>query len=142
MQEKDWVHIVAVDTHGRILLTQQYRYAGNTFCSELPCGVAEENEEPLNAAKRELKEETGFEADEWTPIAVLYANPARQTNRIHCFLARDLQQVSAQKLDPAEDILFRFAAPDEIKKLIATGDFRQALHVSSFMLALETMRTQ
>jgi ADP-ribose diphosphatase len=100
MEEKEWVHIVALNPSGEILLTRQYRHAANVVCSELPCGAAEEGEEPLEAARRELKEETGYTADEWTKVAVLFANPARQTNRIHCF------GVGAQSLDDSEQISF------------------------------------
>ena len=90
------------ESRGEILLTRQYRHAANVVCSELPCGAAEEGEDPLEAARRELKEETGHMADEWTRVAVLFANPARQTNRIHCYLARGLTSVGAPSLDDSE----------------------------------------
>jgi ADP-ribose pyrophosphatase len=64
IDEKEWVHIVAVNRVGEILLTRQYRHAASVICSELPCGAAEEGEDPLEAARRELKEETGHTADE------------------------------------------------------------------------------
>src|SRR5262245_17924701 len=99
LEEKEWVHIVAMRPDGEILLTRQYRHAARLVCSELPCGMAEEAEEPLEAAKRELREETGYVADHWTKVAVLFANPARQTNRIHCFLARGLSSAGMQSLD-------------------------------------------
>jgi 8-oxo-dGTP pyrophosphatase MutT (NUDIX family) len=136
MEEKEWVHIVALNPSGEILLTRQYRHAANVVCSELPCGAAEEGEEPLEAARRELKEETGYTADEWTKVAVLFANPARQTNRIHCFLARSLTGVGAQSLDDSEQISFEFASQAEVMRRIQQGDFSQALHVASYLLAI------
>lgn len=140
MEEREWVHIVALNPAGEILLTRQYRYAANLVCSELPCGVADEGEDPLAAAKRELKEETGHMADEWTQFAVLFANPARQTNRIHCFLARGLKLVGAQTLDETEEIAFEFAPHEEIMRRIEKGDFCQALHVASYFLAVEFLK--
>jgi ADP-ribose pyrophosphatase len=127
MEEGEWVHIVALNSDGKILLTRQYRHAANVICNELPCGVANEAEDPLEAAKRELREETGYVADEWTKLAVLFANPARQTNRIHCFLARGLKKVSAQTLDETEEISFEFVSQDEVLRQIENGDFCQAL---------------
>jgi ADP-ribose pyrophosphatase len=140
IEEKEWVHIVAVNRVGEILLTRQYRHAAHVVCSELPCGAAEEGEEPLEAARRELREETGHTADEWTKVAVLFANPARQTNRIHCFLARGLKSVGVQSPDDSEEISFEFASRAEVISRIQEGDFSQALHVASFLLAVESLK--
>jgi len=125
-----------------MLLTRQYRYAANVTCGELPFGAAKEGEEPLTAAKHELKEETGYVAHHWTELAVLFANPARQTNRIHCFLARTLSLVGAQTLDATEDITFEFVPCPEVLRRIRYGDFAQALHVGSFLLALEFLKDE
>lgn len=140
MDEKEWVHIVAVDSQRRVLVTQQYRYAADVVCSELPCGVADEDELLLSAAKRELKEETGFEATDWSLLGVMYANPARQTNRIHCYLAHGLRDSGSRALDIAEDIDFEFKTLTEIKNMICSVEFGQALHIASLFLALEHLK--
>ena len=77
-------------------------------------------------------------ADEWTKVAVLFANPARQTNRIHCFLAQ-LTSVGAQSLDDSEQISFEFASQAEVMRRIQQGDFSQALHVASYLLAIKSL---
>jgi 8-oxo-dGTP pyrophosphatase MutT (NUDIX family) len=140
MEEMEWVHVIAVDARGWILLTRQYRYAADVVSTELPCGAAEEGEAPLEAAQRELKEETGYIAGEWMKIAVLFANPARQTNRIHTFVARSLKSEGAQSLDVSEDIAFEFVSPDEVMRRIDKGEFCQALHVASYFLAVYAMK--
>lgn len=140
IEEKEWVHIVAINSEGSVLLTKQYRYAADIVCTELPCGAVEDREEPLAAAKRELKEETGFEANQWALLAVTYANPARQTNRVHCYLARDLRDTKIQNLDISEDIDFLFSSIPEVRKMIGSGEFAQALHVASLLLAAEVLR--
>lgn len=139
IEEKEWVHIVAVNSGGEVLLTRQYRHAAGLVCAELPCGAAEPGEDPLETAKRELREETGHTADEWTKITALFANPARQTNRVHCFLARGLKKVGAQLLDESEEITFEFVSQAEVMRQIQQGDFRQALHVASYLLAVATL---
>ena len=139
MEEKEWVHIVAMNSSGEVLLTRQYRHAAKLVCCELPCGVAEAGEDPLEAAKRELKEETGHTADEWAKVSALFANPARQTNRVHCFLARGLKKVGTQSLDDSEEISFEFVSPAEVTRRIQQGDFCQALHVASYLLAVGSL---
>lgn len=140
LEEKEWVHIVAVNSSGEVLLTRQYRHAAGLVCTELPCGAAEAGEDPLEAAKRELREETGHTAEEWTKVAALFANPARQTNRVHCFLARGLDQVGPQALDDSEGISFEFVTEAEVMHRIQNGEFCQALHVASYLLAVAVLQ--
>jgi ADP-ribose pyrophosphatase len=139
LEAKDWVHIVAVDSEGRMLLTRQYRYAADVVSTEFPCGEVDPGEKPLDAAKRELKEETGFEAEDWQLVYVSWANPARQTNKIHCYLAKNLLQTGGQSLDESEDIEFGFAKVAEIKDMIQTGEFTQVLHIASLYAALDQL---
>jgi ADP-ribose pyrophosphatase len=142
LEEKEWVHVLAINDVGEILLTRQYRHGAKVVCSELPCGAAEAGETPLEAAKRELREETGYCAATWTSVAALFANPARQSNRIHCFVARNLKLVGPQRLDKTEEIAVEFASQMEVRRRIATGEFSQALHVSSFFLGLELLKKE
>jgi 8-oxo-dGTP pyrophosphatase MutT (NUDIX family) len=138
VEEREWVHMFAQDAEGKILVVRQYRYAADADGVELPGGVVDEDESPMEAARREFEEETGYVASEMVKIGSVFANPARQTNRIHVFAAHGLTRASAQRLDESEDISFDYATPDSIKKMIANGECSQALHISSFFLGLET----
>jgi 8-oxo-dGTP pyrophosphatase MutT (NUDIX family) len=142
IHESAWVHVIAQDAEGRILVVRQFRYAGNSVCTELPGGVANQGEEALAAAQRELAEETGYGAAQWEYVGWLFANPARQTNKVHLFLASELSRVSAQNLDVSEDIEFEFLPQASIQHAIDAGQFSQALHVASYYRALNFLATR
>jgi 8-oxo-dGTP pyrophosphatase MutT (NUDIX family) len=140
IEERDWVHVFAVGADARLLTVTQYRHPAGLFCSELPGGVVDAGESPLAAARRELREETGFSARRWEKVGEAWANPARQTNRVHLFLAEGLDDGGAQALDESEEIVHQFETVAEVKAGIAAGVFAQALHIASFYMALEHLR--
>lgn len=139
LEERDWVHVYALDEGGRLLLVRQYRYAGDALCSELPGGAVDDGETPLTAAQRELREETGYQARDWRAIGSMFANPARQTNRLHVFLASGLERVGEPALDAGEELSAFFAPAAEVPDMIRRGEFSQALHIASYFLARSTL---
>jgi len=139
IEESDWVHVFAQDDDGKVLIVKQYRYAAEVDCAELPGGVVDAGEAPLTAAKRELEEETGYLATDWRKIGQVYANPARQTNSIHIFLAHGLSAQSEQRLDATEEIVAELASIADIKAMIKQGTFSQSLHIASFYMSLEVI---
>jgi ADP-ribose pyrophosphatase len=142
IESNDWVHTFALGTDGRVLTVTQYRYAAEAVCVELPGGIVDDGEAPLSAAQRELQEETGFRAARWTEIGWTYANPARQTNRVHMYLAEQLDAGGPQTLDASEEIEHAFLAPEQIKALIRQGTFAQSMHVATFYLCLDYLASR
>ncbi len=140
VHEGDWVHVFAIDPDDHLVVVQQYRYAGNTVCMELPGGVVDPGEEPLAAAKRELAEETGYTAGSWSYVGSMFANPARQTNRIHVFVARGLS-AGMQQLDRTEQLECSLVPVQAVPNAIEVGEFSQALHIASYYRCMQHHRS-
>ena len=101
---KDAAIIVAVTEDGNLLLKNEYRYCYERELLELPAGCFEEGEKPLEVAKRELREETGYESDRWTYLGATVESSAKLTNMMHIFLAEDCRKVCGQHLDTTEEL--------------------------------------
>lgn len=94
------VVIVAIDEKQHVYLVRQYRHAIGRMLLELPAGTLEPGEEPLAAAKRELREEVGLVAQDWRPLGSFYSSPGFLKERLDVFVARKLTQ---EESDPDFD---------------------------------------
>ena len=81
----------------------------------------------MDAAKRELLEETGFGGGEWTPWMTISANASTHTNLTHCFLAMGVEPIGEQHLDNGEDIKVRIFSRDEVLDMLRQGEVWQSL---------------
>lgn len=99
----DWVNVVPVlPGGGAFLMVRQYRQGLEALTVEFPAGLIEPGESPLQAARRELAEETGYTADTLALIGTIAPNPAFMSNRCYTFVAEGLHDAGAQKLDALE----------------------------------------
>jgi ADP-ribose diphosphatase len=90
------VVMIALDDQERVFLVEQYRHAIGRMLRELPAGTLEPGEEPLLAAKRELREEVGVVAAEWTYLGSFYSSPGFVNEHLHVFVARKLTELGPQ----------------------------------------------
>jgi 8-oxo-dGTP pyrophosphatase MutT (NUDIX family) len=137
LEYPDWVNVVAVTAAEEVVLVRQYRHGIGRVVLELPSGVVEENDGgPLETARRELLEETGYTSDSFRLTGVLSANPATHTNLTHCFLATDCCKVAEPRLDDIEELEVNVVPLDRLGALARQGELLQSLHVGSVFFAL------
>ena len=96
--------IAAVTADGEILLKSEYRYSCEEDVIECPAGMIDEGESPLEAAKRELLEETGYSSEDWTYLGPTWESTSKLTNRMHLFLAKNAVKTASQHLDENENL--------------------------------------
>ncbi len=121
-----WINVIAVTKTGEMVIIRQYRHGLGRTCFEIVAGCVEEGEDPMDAAKRELEEETGFTGGEWSEQMQFSCNASAMNNITHSYLAIGVEQTSKQHLDATEDIEIYTFSKDEVKAMLLRGDFVQA----------------
>ena len=128
----DWVNVIGLTNKGEVIMIEQYRQGTEETIVELPGGIIDEGESPEQAAKRELKEETGFTSSEWRQIGRSNPNPAIQNNTMYYFLALGCERTAQPSLDPNESVVTKLMPARDVRPLILNGDVRHALVVAAF----------
>ncbi len=108
------VAILATDTAGNVVLVRQFREAVQRELVELPAGVIDGDEEPLETAKRELREETGYRGGSWEAGPVYWATPGYSRELVYVFVARDVEPGEAAN-DPDEPVEVELWTPAEVE---------------------------
>ena len=146
---RDYVVIVASDEDGRYLCVRQFRHGIKEVTTEFPAGGIERTdgkeygtkdsssvaENALEAARRELLEETGYISDDWTHLLTVPSNATIADNYAHIFMAKKCRKSGEQNLDETEFLNVRKYSADEIEEMIHTGDFQQAVHIMAWLLS-------
>ena len=133
------VCVAAVDEAGVVTLVRQYRYPFAAHLLELPAGKLEPGEDPLEAARRELSEETGLEADTWTELGALYTSPGFSTETLYLYLATGLHRGQAHP-DPNEFLDVVTMPLGELLRRIDAGEVRDAKTVAGALRAERALR--
>lgn len=127
LENPDWVNVVAITPAREILLVRQWRHGTASVELELPAGLVEPGESPLDAAARELREETGYAAGRVTLLGEVAPNAAFQRNTCFTVLAEGCAPAGATRFDAGEDIELVVEPVARLPALMREGHFRNAM---------------
>lgn len=126
-----WINVIALDDAGQFILVRQFRYGLGATHYELCAGVCEPDETPLEAARRELMEETGYGGGEWEEFIVTSPNPATSDNLVYCYIAHNLKVLSAPFPEASEQLEVHVVGKARLYELMDTGGIVQATHLAA-----------
>lgn len=127
LEYPSWVNVLAIDRNGDFVMIRQYRHGIGDTRFEIVAGVVEDGEPPIEAAKRELFEETGYSGGEWEELCVISGNPSVTNNLTYCFLAKGVEKTDEQHLDDTEDIEVHTLTRDQLLDLLLNDEIKQSL---------------
>jgi 8-oxo-dGTP pyrophosphatase MutT (NUDIX family) len=139
LEYPDWVHVVAIGADRRVLLVEQYRHGAAAVTLEVPAGRMDPADgSPLEAARRELLEETGCAGSELALVGASSPNPASHDNQVHTVLATGVAAIQAPLEDPRERLQTRWVSREEAFGLALRGAL-PALQAASLFTAYHAL---
>lgn len=132
----NWVNAVVLTKENEIVLVKQYRHGVRDFFLEIPAGIVKQNENPVDAIIREVREETGYSSHK-RPIYLgsFYPNPAVTTNKVISYMIVDAEKKYSQNLDENEELGLSIFHFERVGQLIDDNQFNHLFSVSTYLLA-------
>jgi len=132
LEQPNWVNIIPLTADEQVIMIEQWRHGTRSLHLETPGGLMDDGESPEQCARRELLEETGYEAGQIVQIGTVHPNPSIQDNVQYYELATNCHKVSDLKLDHAEDSTVRLIPLADVTRLIETGKITHGIVIGGF----------
>lgn len=132
LESSPWVNVIPLTKDGNVVMIEQYRHGIREITLEIPGGLIEPDDSPEEAARRELREETGYGGGDFIDLGFVHPNPAIQDNRCHTFLARNVVPAGIQEMDEKEDIEVVLHPLARVPRLIRDGRITHSLVIVAF----------
>lgn len=139
VEKANAVCIFCLTKEGKVVAIRHYRPGVDKIALDLPTGNIGEGETPLQAAKRELKEETGFQAEKFVSLGAYAGNASVNARVFHSFLALEGKRVHRQDLDETEEIQVKELTIGELMRKIESQEFLDSTRIATVFLALQKL---
>lgn len=134
-KKSDIVVIVATTPNEEIIILDEYKYAAGKYMTVLPAGHIENNEDVVEAAKRELREETGYEGKEYVYLGQLYEAPVQDLHQIHVVRVKDAQEKTHTLHENSEDITTYLITKEKLKEKILNNQIQSCSTLGALSLS-------
>ncbi len=135
VEKPSFVMVVATDQDNHLITIDEYKYAINQEIHSLPAGHLENNEDPLERAKKELFEETGYSGGEWENLGQFYDYPTKDLHKVYFFRAKHVTNEHTQQLEDTEKISSRVITIDQLKEEVKKNEWRTNAVLAAFIAA-------
>jgi ADP-ribose pyrophosphatase len=135
VEMQDFAVVAAFTGSGGVVIERLYRHGSREVTWSLPAGFVDHGEDPLVAAVREFREETGYEADDWTPSGRFVVDGNRGCGWCHCFIAHGAHKVHEPKSDDLAEVEVSEVPWDRLLELLAAGEITELASAAAIGLA-------
>jgi ADP-ribose pyrophosphatase len=142
IRTRDFVAMVAVTERDEVVLLRSYKHGPRNVSLAVPAGYIEDSEEPLAAAKRELREESGYESDEWSSLGSYVVDGNYGVGTEHVFLAQGARKVTEPASGDLEEMEIVVVPRDEVSAFVRRGEVVQLSSAAALALAQMELRSR
>ena len=138
----EYAVVFAQTPRGKVVVEQIYKHGVGRACLALPSGLLDPGEEPLDAARRELLEETGYASHDWSSLGSFVINGNYGCGKAHLFMARDASKVDEPDSGDLEEIRVEMIQPDALMDAVRSGEVALIDSAAAIAIAVNTLAAE